>query len=256
MVKEQRFSLGASAMQHTAIARLDPRLRVGAALALCLATALLQSLWLLGAVLLGALVQAVVARLSLRESARKILAMDLFMLYLMLLLPFTVPGDSFATVWGYPASWQGLEQGARIALKANTVVILMLTLVSSLPPSALAAALQALKVPSSLVQLILFTLRFIHTIYDEYTRLRRSMKARGFVMGFNRHSWQSMGNLIAMLLLRSLERSERVLAAMKCRGYSGQLHAHYPMAWQRFDTYYALAVAVLVASLACATVFY
>ena len=37
--------------------------------------------------------------------------MDMFMLYLLLMLPFTVPGDSFITLFGLEGSWQGLEQG-------------------------------------------------------------------------------------------------------------------------------------------------
>ena len=38
----------------------------------------------------------------------------------------------------------------------------------------------------------------------------------------NGHSYRTFGYLVGMLLVRSFDRSERVLAAMKCRGFRGQ----------------------------------
>jgi cobalt/nickel transport system permease protein len=55
--------------------------------------------------------------------------------------------------------------------------------------------------------------------------LRIAMRVRGFRPGSNRHTWRSLGYLVGMLLVRSLERAERVRAAMLCRGYTGQFPA-------------------------------
>ena len=40
----------------------------------------------------------------------------------------------------------------------------------------------------------------------------------------DRHTWNSFGWLFGMLLVRSFERSERIHAAMKCRGFSGRFY--------------------------------
>jgi cobalt/nickel transport system permease protein len=40
----------------------------------------------------------------------------------------------------------------------------------------------------------------------------------------NGHSYRAIGYLVGMLLVRSFDRSERVLAAMKCRGFRGRYY--------------------------------
>jgi cobalt/nickel transport system permease protein len=71
------------------------------------------------------------------------------------------------------------------------------------------------------------------------------MRARAFVARADRHTWRSFGWLIGMLLVRSFERSERIVAAMKCRGFDGRFHLIDQFAWRPGDT--ALAAVLLVA---------
>ena len=54
---------------------------------------------------------------------------------------------------------------------------------------------------------------------------RVAMKARGFRLRCNPHTWRSIGYLFGMLLVRSIERAERILAAMRCRGFQGHFHS-------------------------------
>ena len=72
------------------------------------------------------------------------------------------------------------------------------------------------------MQLLLFTVRAIDLIGREYRTLRAAMRVRAFRMRTSVHVWRSMGYLFGMLLVRSLERSERIVAAMRCRGFAGQ----------------------------------
>ena len=50
------------------------------------------------------------------------------------------------------------------------------------------------------------------------------MKMRGFRPRMNWHTYRTYGYLVGMLLVRSLERSERIVAAMKCRGFRGRFY--------------------------------
>jgi len=77
--------------------------------------------------------------------------------------------------------------------------------------------------------------------------MRNAMKARAFVLRGNLHSWRSVGYLLGMLLVRSMERSERVVNAMKCRGYTGQLHLFDNMKFKHMDQlFFAFALVLLV----------
>jgi cobalt/nickel transport system permease protein len=205
------------------IQALDPRARILAAVAFALVTVSLSNLWVLLAPLGLAGAALLAARLPTGPTLRRVALMDGFIVFILVLLPFTMPGAPVFTLFGWPASWAGLERAAGIALKANAIVLMLLSLVGSMEATTLGHALARLRVPESLVHLLLFTVRYIAVMDDEYRRLRRAMKTRGFRPRTNGHTFRTFGYLIGILLVRALERSERILQAMKCRGFTGRL---------------------------------
>ncbi|RCX26539.1 cobalt ECF transporter T component CbiQ [Thioalbus denitrificans] len=225
------WRLDHSAAGDSFVHRRDPRLRILLGVGFALVVVSLHRLPLL---LLGlglALGLALAARLPPATTLKRILAMDALMVLVLLLLPFTLPGETLFTLGGLEASREGLLRAVTIALKANAVVIALLALVGTLEAPALGHALDHLRVPQRLIQLLLFTVRYLEVLHREYLRLRLAMQARAFRLRSDLHTWRSVGYLFGMLLVRSLDRSDRVLAAMKCRGFDGRFHRlHHPRA--------------------------
>lgn len=217
------------------LSRLDPRARILAAVGFALLVAALHHWLPLTLALLGAVGVMVAGRLPFGQTLRRMVMMDGFIVIMLLMLPFTVPGEALFTLWGLTASVQGLHQALVIALKANAVVLCLMTLVGSMEPSTLGHALARLKAPERLIHLMLFTVRYIDVIHQEYQRLRIAMKARGFRPRNSLHTYRTYGYLIGMLLVRALERSERILDAMKCRGFTGRLPLLDQFAYRRLD---------------------
>ena len=228
------------------LAARDPRLRILAALAFALATVSLLHLPAALAALALALGFALSAGLAAGELTRRLLALEGFMLILLLSLPFTIPGTPLLAVGPLTASLEGLERAALIALKANAVAIALLGLVGSLEPAVLGHALARLGAPEKLVHLLLLTVRQIHLLHAEFLRLRQAMRARAFVPRSDRHTWRSYGWLMGMLLVRSLARSRRILGAMRCRGFHGRLYLLDSAAWGRADTALLFALTPLL----------
>ncbi len=217
------------------IHRLDPRLRIVTALGLAMTTLSLGSPLTLVAALLGAVLLTRLARLDWRVLLKRLLLMEGFMLLVLLSLPFTTPGEAWFTIGQLTASQAGGWHALHILLKAHTVVLVLLTLIATIELVTLGHALAHLRVPDKLVHLFLFTVRYIAVLYEEYRRLRLAMKARGFVFTTSRHSWRSIGWLVGMLLVRSLERAERIVAAMRCRGFHGRFYLLDELRWQPAD---------------------
>jgi cobalt/nickel transport system permease protein len=145
------------------------------------------------------------------------------------------------------ATEEGFLKAFAIALKANAIVMVLLALVGTVEATVLGHALHRLKVPENLVHLLLFTVRYIEVLGQEYRRLRTAMRARGFQPGNNLHTYRSIGYLLGMMLVRSLERSERILEAMKCRGFHGRLFLLDSLRYRQYDVAFAgIAVLVLV----------
>lgn len=235
-----------------ALSRVDARFRVVAVVLYAMVVVALDDFIALGLAILVPIGLMVHMRLPAGRTLKRMLAMDTFVIFMLITLPFTIPGDAVFTVFGLPASDQGIQRAIEIGLKANAVVLMLMVLLGTVSPPTVGHALARLRVPKMLVHLLLFTIRYIEVLYGEYKRLRVAMRTRGFKAGTNRHTLRTFGYLLGMLLVRALDRSERILQAMKCRGFNGSLvlldESRYVVA--RDGTFAALFGFLLVALIA------
>lgn len=206
------------------IDRLDPRTRVVAAAAFALAAVAAQGVAAQGLALALAMTLAVLAHLPLARTLRRLVTLEAFMLAAVATLPFTVPGTPVAALAGLEISAEGLRRALAIGMVANAVMLAVQALLGSLETVELGHALARLGAPDRLVALLLFTVRYIDVLQQEYARLRLAMRARGFRPRTGWHTWRAYGWLVGMLLVSSLERSERIHAAMRLRGFTGRFH--------------------------------
>ncbi len=227
--------------QHSLVDQFDPRARILAMTLFALATVFSHNLLIPAIALCLSIGVALRANLDMQRTLRRVLAMDVFIVLMIVMLPLTTPGDALFHVFGFAASQQGFVQAMMIALKTNAVVLMLLALLGTLEATTLGHALARLRVPEKLVHLMLFTVRYLEVIGREYKRMRKAMKARAFQPRANWHTWRSIGYLVGMLLIRSLERSERTYAAMKCRGFNGRLYLLDRAVWRRCDNLLLLA---------------
>lgn len=176
---------------------------------------------LLCALLLSCLAAAL-AGLNTAQTLRRMASLEGFMILVLLFLPFSIEGETLFSIAGFAASYEGLARALSLLAQSNAIMLLILALPGTLEAGELGQAMQRLHVPDKFIHLFLFTLRYIDVMRQEYRRLRQAMQTRGFQMRFSMHSWKSLGYLFGMLMIKSLERSERIVAAMLCRGFQGK----------------------------------
>jgi cobalt/nickel transport system permease protein len=239
---QEPFSEGVS-LAH----RLDPRgkIVVAALFSVLVAVAKTYAAALGGLAL--ALAYLALARLPLGKVVVRLLVVNSFIFFLWMVLPFTYPGTE---VWRWGplvATREGLMQAGLITLKSNAIVIALMALIATVPIVTLGQALHNLRLPDKLCHLLLFTYRYLYVFEDEYRRLVLAMKIRGFRPRTNLHTYRSYAYLAAMLLVRSLDRAERVFAAMLCRGFHGTFYSLKSFSWHRRDGIF-LAVSLLALS--------
>jgi cobalt/nickel transport system permease protein len=108
--------------------------------------------------------------------------------------------------------------------------------------------------PRLLVATIGFMSRYFFVLADETARMLRARASRAARLeGRRRPSplWQGRvaGHMVGSLFLRSLERSERVHAAMLARGYNGQVPSLVRRTMHRIDWLVIAAAFLLLAGL-------
>lgn len=171
-------------------------------------------------------------------------------------LAFTRPGEVVFVMplLGWDASREGIEAVATILARSWLSVLAVVLLTASTPVAELLHALRALRVPRLLVATVFFTYRYFHVVGDEAVRMMRARDSRSAALPGRRAggtvAWRAsvLGHMVGSLFIRSLDRSERVHAAMQARGFTGDLRFLATSRVRGIDA----AVAVLVAAYAFA----
>ena len=227
----------------SAVHRLDPRVKVVVALAFIIAVALLpDGAWMAFTVAFALVMAATLAaRLSPWLVIRRSLLGLPFLLAAVTVL--FIPGR---VIWTGPLGLEITDAGlARfLSIVARSLVSIqaavLLTAATRFPD--ILHALRHLRVPAVLVAIIAFMYRYLFVLVEEVERLLRARAARSARLpgarGGGSLGWRASvaGHMAGQLLVRSLDRSDRVYQAMLARGYRGELltlapHAMRPRDW-------------------------
>jgi cobalt/nickel transport system permease protein len=174
-------------------------------------------------------------------SLRRAALVELPFLLFALMLPLVVPGEQ-VEVLGLSLSVPGLAGAWNLLAKATIGVLVSFSLAATTAPRDLLAGLQRLRMPTLLVQIMTFMVRYLGVIEAELRRMHVARLSRGFVARDIRQ-WGVLARSAGALFIRSYERGERVHLAMLSRGYTGQL----PLLGQPATAGQWLAAAVLPA---------
>jgi cobalt/nickel transport system permease protein len=125
-------------------------------------------------------------------------------------------------VLGVSLSVAGLWAAWNILVKGSLGVLAAVVLASTTTIRDLLVGLERLRMPSVLVQITTFMVRYGEVVTDEMRRMKVARQSRGHDP---RWIWQAraVAASAGALFIRSYERGERVYLAMQSRGYTGAL---------------------------------
>ncbi|MDB9467998.1 energy-coupling factor transporter transmembrane component T family protein [Dolichospermum circinale] len=131
----------------------------------------------------------------------------------------------FLSFVALPLGW---ERASFLLVRSLICLIVMNGFLLTLPPHSLGIALKSLPIPAPLKENLILAGQYLEILLLEVTRMQRSAQLRGLngTAGWLRYASAAM---IGALYLRTLDRSERVYAAMVARGYNGKLPLDSPL---------------------------
>ncbi|MEN8246852.1 MAG: cobalt ECF transporter T component CbiQ [Thermodesulfobacteriota bacterium] len=215
---------------NSVIHSVDPRMKIVFAVMLSCVVAVANSLLTLSAGLATGLMLIVLARLDGRAVLKRLAVVFGFMALIWVVLPVTYPGPAIIALGPLQISQPGVVLCLKITLKSIAILSILIALVATTTLSTIGSALHRLGVPGKLVYLLVMTYRYIFVIENEYQRLMRAARIRGFHPGTNIHSYKTFAYLTGMIFIRASARAENVYRAMLCRGFKGQFHTLGPVA--------------------------
>lgn len=174
------------------------------------------------------LLALVIARADAVKVGLRLLAISGFVGMFLVVMPVTVPslsGDTLVVFSGL--DWldfnlRGLWLAVTIAAKAVAITLLMEPLLSTAPLPVTLHGLSRLGAPEMVAQMVLLSHRYLHVFRHEARRMASGMQVRGFRKRTDMNTLRAVANFLGMLFVRSFERTERVMDAMRARGYKGR----------------------------------
>lgn len=235
----------------TVVHRLGAHCKLVAALAFVLLVVLTPARQVWAFVCYAALLLAVaaLARVPPPVIARRMLVEVPFVLFAAA-MPFLTPGDR-VDVLGLSLSLPGLWSAWNVLAKATLGVVTSILLAATTDLRMMLVGLERLGMPTLLVQIMTFMVRYADVITDELRRMRIARTARGFEARDIRHV-PVVARSAGALFIRSYERGERVHLAMLSRGYAGRMPLVTDLAATRTEWLAALSLPAAAAVIAVA----
>jgi cobalt/nickel transport system permease protein len=169
------------------------------------------------------------------------------MLVLVAVLPWSASGSPLFA-WGNLAyRADGVARAVEIACRANAVLLVVSALVSTMDPVTLGHVLASWRVPAKLTRLLFFTARYLDLMHAESVRTRRALEARAFEPRAGLRTLRIRAYQAGLLLVRAHDRSEQVLLAMQCRGFTGDFPRFHRFRLTRRDGWFAAAAGLALA---------
>ncbi|MCX7995496.1 MAG: cobalt ECF transporter T component CbiQ [candidate division WOR-3 bacterium] len=224
------------------IHRIDPRVKIIYTLVFSIVIALQNELIPVLTGLAISIILVAIAGIEIKEVIQRLRVVDEFILLLWLILPFTYPGEPIIEVWNFSVSKEGIMLTTLMTIKANAIMLILTGLLATSSIFELVHGLLHLKIPEKLVFMFFLIYRYIWVLYDEYEKIMRAVKARGFRLHNTLHTYRTIAYIVGGLLVKSYNRADNLYRAMVCRGFNGKfwLLEHF-----KFSTIDLMAIIML-----------
>ena len=125
-----------------------------------------------------------------------------------------------------------------ILLRFSLTLSAALILISTTGFNSVCLALARMKVPKSLTVQFMLLYRYIFVLAEEASRMFKAWSLRS--LSGRRMPMKVFGSLVGQLLIRALDRAQRLHMAMLSRGFDGEIRLLRPLAFGMKDLIFVL----------------
>lgn len=117
-----------------------------------------------------------------------------------------------------------MEEAVNIYIRTNIIILFNLLLFSHSNGFDIVRALNELRFPTQFVSSVYFTLKMIQTLNEEFSRIKHTLKARGFCAGTSMFAYETYGNLFGHIFVKSIRKSNALKDSFELRGFHGRIY--------------------------------
>ncbi len=115
------------------------------------------------------------------------------------------------------------NQAIELLIRTNMILLFNITLFHRSKGYDIIRGLDALNFPSKIVSVSYFTLSLISYLSKDFKETKNSLKTRGFRSNTSMFTYQTYGNIFAMIFIKALKKSEDMKLSMNARGFEDKI---------------------------------
>jgi len=226
------------------IHRWEPRTKLIGLIIFIFTIAFLSELRLLIIALIIAELLFIASRIPISFLLKSIRIPMFFIAIIGISLIFFSSGAALFSIGPLSIKKEGLEAAAIIGIRFFSIITVVIVLFGTTQFVSIMKVLRSFGLSNILIDMAMFTYRYLFELLEQLEQMQLSMKLRGF----NKNRFKNItiiASLMGTLLIRSYEKSERVYNAMVMRGYGQNASYINVFETKRYDLLFLIAIILI-----------
>jgi cobalt/nickel transport system permease protein len=132
--------------------------------------------------------------------------------------------NSFIVILVIFVYFQNPTHAWELLIRTNLILLFNITIFHKSKGYDIVRGLDALQFPSKIVSVFYFTLSLINYLILDFKETKNTLKARGFQNNTSMFTYQTYGNIFAMIFIKALKKSEDMQYSMNSRGFKDKIY--------------------------------
>jgi cobalt/nickel transport system permease protein len=120
--------------------------------------------------------------------------------------------------------FQNEKEAFELLIKTNLILLFNIALFFSSKGYDIVRGLDALGFSKKIVSIFYFTLSLINYLNNDIRIKRKALSSRGFKSTTSMFTYETYGNIFAMIIIKALRKSDEMKLSMKARGFAGEIY--------------------------------
>ena len=132
--------------------------------------------------------------------------------------------NSFIIILVIFVYFQNSKEGIELFIRTNMILLFNISIFYKSKGYDIVRGLDSLNFSSKIVSIFYFTLSLIDYLMIDFKKTKDSLKARGFVANTSMFTYQTYGNIFAMIFIKAIKKSEDMKCSMNSRGFENRIY--------------------------------
>ena len=121
-------------------------------------------------------------------------------------------------------SFHDVNKAIELFFRTNLILLFNLLIFYKSKGYDIVRGFNSLRFPKKFVTIFYFTIVMIEYLFQEFKTIKATLRLRGFHAKSNLFSYQTYGNVFAMMFIKSVRKSEEMRDSLISRGFNGEIY--------------------------------